>query len=301
MTRDLPSLNALRMFEAAARYQNFTRAAERLFVTQGAVSRQVKHLEDELGCKLFKRDGPRLQLTAEGSQLFLSVSEGLATIRRGTRDLRRELATPTLTISVLPSFAATWLARRIHRIHERLEKVEVRIASSYEPVNFDHQPDIDAAIRWGLGHWPNTYTERLLTERLFPVCSPAFIEQHQEPQSADDLAKLPLIRPTDEFDRWEEWFHAAGAVAPAASEKLRTTDALLIQQAALDGRGVALGRSLLVDEDLKAGRLVRLLDTSIASEKSFYFVCPSRMQDSEPLSTLLEWLRKEAETSEHVH
>lgn len=294
MNRDMPSLNAVRMFEAAARYQNFTRAAEVLFVTQGAVSRQVKQLEDEVGCELFRRDGPKLELTGEGDRFYAAVAEGLGAIRRGTLELKRALAAPSLTISVLPSFAATWLVQRIARFQERNPGIEVRISTSYQPVDFDVQPDIDAAIRWGKGGWPGVYAECLLTEQLFPVCSPRFIEEHGLPRSPEALVDLPLIRPVEEHDLWADWFGVAQAEVPQPVETLRYSDALLLQQAALEGHGVALARSLLVEDELRLGRLVRLFDVAIESKNNFYFVCPPRLKENKSLRKFLGWLRSEA-------
>jgi LysR family glycine cleavage system transcriptional activator len=297
MKRDMPSLNAVRMFEAAARYQNFTRAADALFVTQGAVSRQVKQLEVEIGCELFRRDGPKLHLTDDGARFYAAVTEGLGAIRRGTLELKRALAVPSLTISVLPSFAAKWLVQRVVRFQAHYQDIEVRISTSYDPVDFDLRPDIDAAIRWGQGNWPGTYSECLLTEKLFPVCSPGFVDRHRLPSSPAALAELPLIRPIGEYDQWDEWFRAAAATVPVPIEKLRYSDALLLQQAALEGHGVALARSLLVDDELKSGRLVRLFDVSIDSRNNFYFVCPSRLKEDESLRKFLGWLRDEARQS----
>ncbi len=300
MNRDMPSLNAVRMFEAAARYQNFTRAAEVLFVTQGAVSRQIKQLEVELGCELFRRDGPKLQLTTEGDQFYAAVTEGLGAIRRGTLELRRALAAPSLTISVLPSFAATWLVPRIGRFQEQNPETEVRISTSYQPVDFDVQPDIDAAIRWGQGGWPGVYSECLLSEQLFPVCSPRFIEEHGMPRSAQDVAALPLIRPDEDHDLWSEWFAVAREMAPTTGESLRYTDALLLLRAAIEGHGVALARSLLVEDELKSGRLVRVSDVELESPNSFYFVCPPRLKENKSIRRFLGWLRSEAGQSRHA-
>jgi len=298
MSRDLPSLNAIRMFEAAARHQNFTRAAEVLFVTQGAVSRQVKRLEDELGCELFKRDGPKLQLTDHGARFYDAISEALGLVRRGTLELRRAMSVPSLNVSVLPSFAAKWLVQRLASFQDYHGNIEVRISASYDQVDFLMRPDIDAAIRWGQGGWPGTYWECLLTERLFPVCSPGFLREHQHPRSPDELAALPLVRTIEEFDQWDEWFAAAGGSAPRARGPIRYSDALLLQQAAIEGQGVALARSLLVEDELKAGRLIRLFDESIASSNNFYFVCPTRQKDNETLVSFLNWLRNEARQSD---
>jgi LysR family glycine cleavage system transcriptional activator len=297
MTRDLPSLNAVRMFETAARFENFTRAAEALFVTQGAVSRQIKLLEDQLGCALFTREGPRLELTKDGARFYAVAAEGQGAIRRGALDLKRAHSAPSLTVSVLPSFAAKWLVQRAVRFQDRNKNIEIRIVTAYEPVDFTIRPDIDAAIRWGKGHWPGTYSESLFTETLFPVCSPKFMESHAFPKTASELATLPLIRPLEQFDQWAEWFRAASVPAPKPVEQLRYSDALLLQQAALEGHGIDLARSLLVEDELKSGRLLRMSDVSIEAQNSFYFVCPRGRESDERVSKLLAWLRSEAANS----
>lgn len=294
MSRDLPSLNAVRMFEAAARHQNFTRAAEQLCVTQGAVSRQIKQLEQDLNHELFVRDGPKLKLTDAGERFYLAVEQGLAAIRRGTYALRRQGARPTLTINVFPSLAAKWLISRIVQFQRSHGDVELRLTASYESVEFSQRPDIDAAIQFGTGDWDGVYSECIINEQLFPVCSPGFLQQNPALKTEADLSVAPLILADADDDQWADWFETANVVVPLELRGPRYSDALLLQQAAIEGQGVALARSLLVSDELAAGRLVRLFSTAIRSRNSFYFVCSTGNETSPLIRDFLVWLRSEA-------
>ena len=294
MARDLPSLNAIRMFEAAAQHRNFTRAAEQLFVTQGAVSRQIKQLERELKQELFIREGPKLELTSAGEHYYRSVQQGLGVIRRGTLELRRQSELPVLVISVLPSFAAKWLIPRIVDFQEFSEQIEIQMVASYEPIDFVHRPDIDVAIRFGQGGWSDTYSECLINEDMFPVCSPSFLSRSPALKQPADLLDQPLIYASSEYNQWIEWFEAAGVDPPTNFRGTTYSDELMIQQAAIEGQGVALVRSLLVNEELQAGRLARLFDTSICSKNSYYFVCPSYREEEPNIAFFLQWLRDKA-------
>lgn len=294
MKRDLPSLNAVRMFEAAARHRNFTRAAEQLFVTQGAVSRQIKQLEQDLEHELFRRDGPKLELTEAGERFYAAVQDGLDILRRGTMELRRLRATPALTISVLPSFAAKWLVPRIVHFQRGHGDIELRLATSYDPVDFVQRPDIDIAIRFGSGGWSGIYSECLINEQMFPVCSPAFLERAGGFNAPCELLRQQLIYAVDGYDQWPDWFDAVAVTAPDEARGPRYSDELLLHQAAMEGHGIALVRSLLVADELRAGRLVRLFDTSIPSKRSYYFVCPPGRENEDKTQSFLEWLRLEA-------
>ena len=294
MARDLPPLNALRMFEAASRHLNFTKASEELFVTQGAVSRQIKLLEDNLQQPLFVRDGPKLDLTPAGERYRDVIREGLAIIRRGTADLRRMSASPVLTVSVLPSFATLWLVPRIAEFNAGHPELELRIASSYDAVDFDRSPDVDVAVRLGRGDWPGVYTECLFSTDVFPVCSPRLLKRASPFHDSAEILEYPLIYATEPFDEWDRWFAAAGLESPEQQPGTRYSDQQALQQAAIEGQGIALARSLLVESDLRSGRLVRPIDTSIRSQLSYYFVCPAGKQDSENVRLFLEWLRREA-------
>ena len=294
MSRDLPSLNAVRMFEAAAQHRNFTRAAEQLFVTQGAVSRQIKRLEQDLHQMLFHRDGPKLELTEAGKRFHKAVEEGLGIIRRSTLELKRRSAIPTLTISVLPSFAANWLVLRIVEFQRENGNIELRVAASYEPVDFVRRPDVDVAIRFGTGLWKGVYSECLINEQIFPVCSPGFLQLAKGLQQPEDLLRFQLIYAGGDNDHWHQWFEAANISPPSDLRGPQYSDELLLHQAAIKGQGITLARSLLVADELHSGRLVRLFDISIASRNSYYFVCPTGRETEEKIQLLLHWLRHEA-------
>lgn len=294
MARDLPPLNALRMFEAAARHLNFTKAAEELFVTQGAVSRQIRLLEDNLQQALFVRDGPRVELTPAGERYRDAVREALGIIRRGTAELKRLSAAPTLTVSVLPSFATLWLVPRIVEFQSLYPDLELRVASSYEAVDFIQSPDVDVAIRLGKGDWPGVYAEHLFDTELLPVCSPRLLDGRGPLRTAADILRFPLIFSTGPYDEWDRWFAAAGLEAPKPAPGTRYSDQQALQQAAIEGQGIALARSLLVESELRSGRLVRPIDIAAPSALSYWFVCPDGRQDIDDVRHFLEWLRHEA-------
>lgn len=295
MPRDLPSLKAIRVFECAARHLNFTRAAEELFVTQGAVSRQIKLLEDELGHKLFHRDGPKIELTQIGKQYHQVLQEGLGIIKRGTSELHRQASTPSLTISVLPSFAAKWLVPKMVEFQKNNDDLELSVAASYKAVDFELNPEIDAAIRFGKGGWgSDLYQECLITEQVFPVCSPLLAKGEIPLTNPEDLKKHTLIYATGPYDDWERWFDRAGVSFPATKKGPRYSDALLLLQAAIEGQGITLARSLMVADDLKSGLLVKPFNITVPSKNSYYFVCPKGREGEDKIKRFLDWLRFEA-------
>lgn len=297
MPRDLPPLNALRAFESAAQHLNFTKASEELFVTQGAVSRQIKRLEQDLGYPLFRRDGPKIELTPIGAAYRDAVVEGLSVIRRGTAKVRRQSARPTLTVSVLPSFATMWLVPRVARFHAEHPHLELRLDCSYDVVDFHRAPDIDAAIRFGRGNWPGVHADCLFSCEVFPVCSPALLGGNGPFRSKHEILDYPLIHATEPMDDWERWFAAAGLELPRQGPTTRYSDFMALQQAAIEGQGIALARGLLAEPDLRSGRLIRPIDISIRSRSSYYFVCPPSMQDSDTVGTFYRWLKRESEST----
>lgn len=294
MARDLPPLNALRMFEAASRHLNFTKASQELFVTQGAVSRQIKLLEDNLQQSLFVRDGSKLGLTPAGERYREAIRDGLAIIRRGTTDLRRVSTSPTLTVSVLPSFATLWLVPRIVDFLAGQPDFELQVSSSYDVVDFTHSPNTDVAIRLGKGDWPGVYSEKLFSTDVFPVCSPRLLRGASPFRDNTEVLTHPLIYATEPYDEWDRWFAAAGVESPEQHPGTRYSDQQALQQAAIEGQGIALARSLLVESDLTSGRLIRPSGISVRSQMSYFFVCPHGQEDTQNLRPFLEWLRREA-------
>src|SRR5205823_4556949 len=201
MRRRLPQLNALKAFEAAARHVSFTRAAEELCVTQGAVSHQVKALESELGIKLFNRERQRLIITDAGREYLAVVRDALDRIAMGTERLVQRQSSGALTVSTSPDFAAKWLVHRLGRFAEAHPGIDLRVSATMDHVDFARE-DVDIAVRHGDGRWPGLHVTRLCTEHLFAVCSPDLAVRLKRP---GDLLKLPLLH-LDDRSAWSAWF-----------------------------------------------------------------------------------------------
>src|SRR6202521_1392918 len=208
MPRQLPPLNALRAFEAAARSESFTRAAEELCVTQGAVSHQVKALEATLGIKLFNRERQRLVITDAGREYLNVIRDALDRIAAGTQRLVERQSSGVLTISTSPDFAAKWLVYRLGRFAERHPEIDLRVSATMHHVDFARE-DVDVVVRHGDGKWTGLEVVRLCSERLFPVCSPKLVSGRNRMTTPADLLKFPLLR-LDNRQGWSKWLAAAG-------------------------------------------------------------------------------------------
>lgn len=291
MRRRLPPLNALRVFEAAARNESFTRAAEELGVTQGAVSQQVKLLEAALGLKLFNRERQRLVVTEAGREYLAVVHDALARIAAGTERLMERQESGVLTISTSPDFAAKWLVYRLGRFAASHPEIDLRISATAHHVDFARE-DVDLAIRHGDGRWPGLEVVRLCTERLFPVCSPKLVSGRYHVATAQDLLKFPLLRLND-WTTWMRWFEAAGVTDPVARGPIMSSASMLIDAAA-DGQGIALARTTLVAWDIIHGRLVRPIDVSLKLPNAYWIVCPKITSNTLKVVTFRKWLLAEA-------
>ena len=254
MTRQLPPLNGLKAFEAAARSESFTRAAEELNVTQGAVSQQVKALEDTLGIKLFRRERQRLILTEAGRNYLAVIRDALDQIAAATQRLLQHQESGVLTISTSADFAAKWLVNRLSRFAERHPDVDLRVSATTHYADFARD-DVDIAIRHGDGNWPGLDVQRLYSERLFPICSPRLVAGRKRITKAADLLKFPLLR-LEDAKNWTRLFEAAGVKASVGPGPVLNRASMLID-AAIDGQGIALARTALAAWDLINGRLVR--------------------------------------------
>ncbi len=298
MHRSLPPLNALRAFEAAARHLSFTRAAAELHVTQAAISHQIKGLEDWLGAPLFRRVNRTLLLTEAGQAYVVPVREALGQIADATDRLFRRDTGGVLTISTMPSFAAKWLVMRLGRFQAAHPDLEVRLHTSSHLIDFTDQ-DVDVGIRLGRGQWQGVFAERLMTEDVFPVCAPALRDGPKPIRTPADLMRHTLLH-DDYLISWSMWFAAAtaggalpaGAVPPGAEVDRgpRFTDSALLLQSAIGGHGVALGRRVLVAEDLAAGRLVRLFDVTLPGEYAYYVVTPAHSRTRPKVRLFRDWL-----------
>jgi LysR family glycine cleavage system transcriptional activator len=289
----LPPLNALRTFEAAARHLSFTKAAAELFVTQAAVSHQIKALEDHLGMPLFRRFNRALMLTDEGQALLPFVRDAFDQLADGVRRLRQGQSSGVLTISVLPSLASTWLIPRLRDFQIRHPEIEVHMTATERLVDFAREP-VDAGLRYGLGHWPGLRSERLLSAEIIPVCSPALLEGPHPLRTPDDLVHHQLLHVLNAPDDWRMWLTAAGVRGVDPDRGLKFDHTSLAIQAALNGLGVAMGPGPLVDGDLAAGRLVEPFDLELPSNSAYYFVAPETTADQLKITAFRDWLREQA-------
>lgn len=291
MLRRLPPLNALKAFEAAARSESFTRAAEELFVTQGAVSHQVKALEETLGVKLFSRERQRLVMTEAGREYLAVVRDALDRIAVGTERLVQRQTSGVLTVSTSPDFAAKWLVHRLGRFAEAHPGIDLRVSATIQQVDFARE-DVDLAVRHGDGNWAGLDAMRLCSEQLFPVCSPKFVSGRNRIAKASDLLKFPLLR-LDDWKTWARWFDAAGVSAAAVPGPVLNRASMLID-AAVDGQGIALARTALAAWDLINGRLVKPIDVSLRLSNTYWIVCPKVTSSAPKIATFRDWLLAEA-------
>lgn len=291
MADDLPNLNALRVFEAAARLLSFKEAAGYLYVTPGAVSQQIKALEEELGIKLFIRSKRGLNLTEAGRELFPVVREAFRNIGDATARLKESDRKGPLTVSVLPSFAAKWLVPRMGRFRREHPEVDLRISASLHLVDF-LRDEVDVAIRYGPGIYPDLWSMHLLDEYLFPVCSPGLLEGRIPLKTPDDLRRHELLHDEDSQD-WRVWLGALGITDINVARGAVFNDAAMVLQAAMEGQGIAVTRASLVREDLAAGRLVKPFDQDWQSENGYYLVCPKDYAQRPKVLAFRDWLLEE--------
>src|ERR687893_1639255 len=272
MLRRLPPLNALKAFEAAARSESFTRAAQELNVTQGAVSHQVKALEATLGVKLFNRERQRLAITESGREYLAVLRDALDRIALGTERLVQRQSSGVLTVSTSPDFAAKWLVNRLGRFSETHPDIDLRISATMHHVDFARE-DVDVAVRHGDGNWPGLDAVRLSPEQLFAVCSPKLMTGPRAIRTPADILKHPLLH-LDDWKNWSRWLEAAGVAEADALHGPVLNRASMVIDAAVDGQGVALARTTLAAWDLIAGRLVRPFATALPLAKSYWIICP---------------------------
>ncbi|HET9664106.1 MAG TPA: transcriptional regulator GcvA [Burkholderiales bacterium] len=292
MRRRLPSLNALKAFEATARHESFTRAADELCVTQGAVSQQVKALEDDLGVRLFRRERQRLAITEAGQYYLGVVRDAFDRLRMGTEQLLQRQNSGALTVTTSPNFAAKWLVHRLRRFSETHPGIDLRISASMHHVDFARE-DIDLAIRHGNGEWPGMHVTRLCTEALFPVCSPKLLGGRHALRAPRDIKHHPLLH-TNSTDDWAGWLSKADVEDVDLKHGIVFNQASMAIDAAVDGQGIALARTALTSWDLLSGRLVRPFPQALEAPYAYWIVCPKSTAELPKISTFRAWLLKEA-------
>ena len=294
--RRLPPLNALRAFEAAARQLSFTRAGEELHVTQAAISHQVKALEQWLGLALFRRRGRAIVLTENGQTYLAAVREGLDLLADATDRLTQRQDSGILTVSTMASFAAAWLVPRLGRFRALHSDIDVRLSASDEIVEFARD-DVDLAIRYGDGHWPGVEVVPLMTEDLFPVCSPALLMGPHPLRQPEDLRHHTLLH-DDMRETWRLWLLAAGVDGVDPDRGPGYNLSTLVIDAAVDAQGVALARSALIGDHLASGRLVKPFDIQLPAEFAYYLVHPARALDHPKVRAFRDWVMREVQADE---
>ena len=296
-----PPLNALRAFEAAARHLSLTKAALELNVTPGALSHQIRGLEDHLGLKLFDRGVRSVALTAAGKALQPGLQAGFLHVRDALTSLKRLGDARVLVISTPPGFTSKWLAPRLYRFSTAHPEIDVRVSSSLNNANFTTD-GIDAAVRnlpVDAAHDEALEVEKLINLSLAPVCSSAFVEKHGAFTSPDMLKRVPLIHDESLSSRaaiptWADWFAAAGVRDADVSRGLRFSSADHALDATVEGAGVLLAFDALAYDDLRTGRLVMPFDVTLPSGRCYAFVRPKKRRESANAQAFRAWLRQEA-------
>jgi LysR family glycine cleavage system transcriptional activator len=292
MVQRLPPLSALRPFEAAARLESFSKAADELHLTHGAVSHQVRALEEHLGTPLFHRHGKRVTLTQAGRAFAERIRGALGEIAQAADQARAGRRINRLTVSVLPSFASRWLMPRLIRFMDANPEIEINTFATSAMANFAAD-DVDIAIRFGVGPWPPLACEKILEDEVFPVASPK-MNKGRLPKAAKEILGMRVIR--EDRDYWKEWFAAAGVEidGPLGGQAGPSfNDATYALQAAMRGEGVAMTRRSLVGDDIERGALVQLFPLTVKTKESYYLVFPKELAEMRKVVAFRDWVKAE--------
>lgn len=292
MSRRLPPLNSLKVFEAAARHLSFTRAAEELFVTQAAVSHQIKALEEFLGLKLFRRRNRSLLLTEEGQGYFLDIKDIFVSLQEATDKLLERSEKGALTISLPPSFAIQWLVPRLADFNQQEPDIDVRI-KAVDMEEGSLTDDVDVAIYYGRGHWAGLRADKLYQEFLIPLCAPSLLIGSKPLANLSDLGQHTLLHDTSRKE-WKQFAKENNLDGVNVNHGPIFSHSTMVLQAAVHGQGVALGNNVLAQPELDAGRLVAPFDQVLMTNNAFYVVCHEKQADMGRIATFRDWMLKKA-------
>jgi LysR family glycine cleavage system transcriptional activator len=293
-------LNALRAFEASARHKSFSAAAAELHVTSAAVGQLVRSLEDWLGKPLFIRatTGQHRLIPTEVAEMALpEIRAGFDRLTLGLARLKEGANSDVLTVTVSPAFAAKWLLPRIDRFQAAWPDIDVRLDTNLKPVDFAVQR-VDVGVRYGAGNWPGLVSEKLMEEEVFPVCSPTMLHTRSFNQ-VSDLLEVTLIHDLSMdshsgFASWQAWLAKAGVKQQTQTRGMQINNSAAVLQAAIDGHGIALARSVMARDDLSSGRLIRLYPRiNVASSLAYYLVYRPECFSLPRLQAFRSWLNKE--------
>jgi LysR family transcriptional regulator, glycine cleavage system transcriptional activator len=291
----IPPMQALRAFEAVARTGSLTKAAEGLHLTHGAISHQLKGLEEDLGVRLTERAGRGIRLTDEGARFATRVRVALSELSEAVREVTEHSNPRQFRVSVMPSFAARWLLPRIGRFFAAHRDIDLDVRATPILVDF-RRDDAEAAIRYGTGDYSGVVSEHLMDDDYFPVCSPKL--DGGLPKQPSDLSRYLLLR--SDAQVWQTWFRAAGLDWPEPIRGPIFNDDSYLLQAAIEGQGIALARSSLIGNDIVNGVLVRPFDIEVPSSWRYYLVYPPSLAQSPKLAVFRQWLRDEIKRDPNV-
>jgi LysR family glycine cleavage system transcriptional activator len=307
-SRRLPPLNGLKAFEAAARHMSISKAADELHVTPGAVSRQIRALEDVLGARLFRRLSHSLELTEAGRAGLPGLRAGFDELASATRRMREQTDRRPLAVWVAPSFAAKWLVPRLHGFSAKHPGIDLRISAATSlidrkgqrneiPASSFREHEVDVAIRFGAGDYPGCRVDALMPASVIPVCSPALLEAPDALRAPADLRGQTLLHDDTGYQGrpdWDDWLAAAGVSDVDARRGLRFNHVSLALEAAIDGQGVALTLEPLAVADVAAGRLVFPFELRLPVEQGYFVVCLEEMAHEPDIAAFRKWLLAEA-------
>lgn len=292
MRRKIPSTTALISFEAAARHESFTKAAEELSLTQGAICRQIASLEEFLSVELFRRSRRGVKLTEAGLSYSRRVATQLDAVERDTLSVMGQQGTNVIELAVVPTFGTQWLLPRLKDFQLKHPEVTVNLTNRTRPFLFA-DTEFDAAIYFGDADWSGTESHRLMGENPMPVCSPALLgsKKHLTP---NEIAELPLLQQTTRPYAWRQWFNSLNLNIPRDMTGPRYELFSMLAQAAMHDMGIALIPPFLIQRELAEKRLVIANPSALSSIKAYYLMIPERKVESASLKAFRDWLVNQA-------
>ena len=288
MRKRLPPLNPLRAFEATARHLSVSRAAKELNVTPGAVSHQVRALEEALRVKLFRRTGGHLQLSSHGSAYHPAIAGAFDSIAEASALLTRQKTEGDLVVSCVQALASFWLIPRIGTFAERYPDIRLKLVAAEEA----DPAEVDLAIRYGGGPWPGFHAQMWSHVELFPVCSPTLVNQ-KPLRSVADLGAHTLLHGDEDGSEWQMWLHAAHAPTMVGARYFKLSNWHLAIEAAIHGQGITLGDSITTSRLLADGKLIAPFGITVPASGAFYIVCRNELRNAATLRAFTDWLNSE--------
>ena len=290
MSKRLPPLNPLRAFEATARHGSLSKAAAELNVTHGAISHQIRALEQSLKVRLFERSGQRLKLTGHGAELLPAVSSAFDGIAAATARMTRPSSSGALSVNCVPALLSLWLIPRLGGFTARFPEIRLSLNGSNDPHHI-RAPDVDVCVLYGDGSWSDCWLEKWSDLELFPVVSPTLINSRPI-RTIRDLQDHVMLH-ADDGREWHTWLAAADALDLDQSRRHHMSDARLTTEAALHGHGVALGDSVTARGLLDRGQLVTPFNLFVPAKDAFYVACRHEMRSAPMVQVFLDWLLAE--------